>query len=252
MPYFEYQHQRLFYREQGAGDPLLILHGNTASSALHQGELDYYQSRYRVIALDALGCGQSARVEKWSTEWWRDYGMQGAALLAHLHTTPAIVMGTSGGAIAALWMAALYPKVCHAVIADSLVRHQPPQKFRDLVLSNRAERNAGQVAFWRTAHGDDWEQVVEADNQIMIAVAERGGDFLQGCPLEKIQCPVLITASRADALLTEVGQQTVTLAGSIPTSRVYLHHEGDHPLMWSQPTVFRGVVDAFLHSLNLP
>lgn len=252
MPHFEYQHQRLFYRAQGTGDPLLILHGNTASSSLHQGELDYYQSRYRVIALDALGCGQSARVEKWSTEWWRDYGMQGAALLAYLDATPAIVMGTSGGALAALWMAGVYPQLVKAVIADSFVRHDPPDQLRKEVLVGRAERNAGQVAFWRDAHGDDWEQVVEADSQLLLSRADSGGDLLAGCPLMEIACPVLITVSRQDDLLPHVEQETLDLLPYLKTSRVYLHHEGGHPLMWSQPTVFRGVVDAFLHSLNLP
>ncbi len=250
MPYFDYDHQSMFYREQGAGQPLLILHGNTASSVFHQGELDFYQSRYRVIALDALGCGQSARVAHWSDEWWRDYAHQAAALINHLNAGPAIVMGTSGGAIAALWLAACYPELAQAVIADSLVRHQPPEHLRHEVLVNRAERNAAQIAFWHNAHGDDWAQVVEADNQVLLALAARGGDILAGCPLGNIACPVLLTVSRADALLPHVIQATAALSQMLQSSRVYVHDTGDHPLMWSQPSVFRGVVDVFLHHLT--
>ena len=249
MPHFEYQHQRLFYREQGRGDPLLILHGNTASSALHQGELDTYQSRYRAVALDALGCGQSARLETWPDEWWRDYAHQAAALINHLNAGPAIVMGTSGGAIAALWVAALYPALCHAVIADSLVQHHLPERLRHEVLVNRAERNPAQIAFWHAAHGEDWAQVVEADNQVLLALAARGGAMLAGCPLEAIRCPVLITVSRADTLLPNVIHEATTLSQMLQSSRLYVHDTGDHPLMWSQPTAFRGVVDVFLHHL---
>jgi hypothetical protein len=35
----------------------------------------------------------------------------------------------------------------------------------------------------------------------------------------------------------------------VDSASAYLHHAGQHPLMWSQPHVFRSVVDVFLASL---
>lgn len=34
MAYFNYQSKRIFYREAGAGKPLVMLHGDTASSVM--------------------------------------------------------------------------------------------------------------------------------------------------------------------------------------------------------------------------
>ena len=42
MPNFIHNSQRLFYREQGEGPLLLILPGNTASSACHPEEVAYF------------------------------------------------------------------------------------------------------------------------------------------------------------------------------------------------------------------
>ena len=57
MPYLEWKGQRLFYRERGEGELLLVLPGNTASSACHEGELAYWSERYHVVSLDYLGIG---------------------------------------------------------------------------------------------------------------------------------------------------------------------------------------------------
>ena len=86
MPYFTSNHHRLFYREQGSGPLLLILHGNTASSAHHAliGDLDYFARRYRVVAPDFLGCGQSDRLAMWPLDWWAQGGRDAAALVQHL------------------------------------------------------------------------------------------------------------------------------------------------------------------------
>lgn len=50
MPFFRWLNHRLHEREQGAGEPLLILPGNTASSAFHSGELDYFGQHYHPTA----------------------------------------------------------------------------------------------------------------------------------------------------------------------------------------------------------
>jgi hypothetical protein len=57
---------------------------------------------------------------------------------------------------------------------------------------------------------------------------------------------VLLTASRRDPLLFQVARQVCEMAGQIEGARLYLHDEGEHPLMWSRPGVFRHVADHFL------
>jgi valacyclovir hydrolase len=42
MPFFNNNDHQLFYREVGTGPLLLILPGNTASSACHEGEMQHF------------------------------------------------------------------------------------------------------------------------------------------------------------------------------------------------------------------
>jgi pimeloyl-ACP methyl ester carboxylesterase len=236
--------RRLHYREQGQGPPLIILPGNTASSACHQGELAYWSDRFRAVSLDLLGTGRSDRVAVWADDWWQSGARQVQALLDHLERQTCIAMGTSGGAIVALWTAILYPDCVRAVVADSCVARFPLDLL-DNLLYERARRTPDQVAFWQGAHGKDWEQVIEADTDLIRRFVERGGDWF-GPRLGEIRCPVLLTASLQDAALPRVSHQNCRMAEQIPNCRLYLHNEGGHPLMWSQPEAFRLLADRFL------
>jgi pimeloyl-ACP methyl ester carboxylesterase len=160
MPYFVHNQRRLFYREEGQGPLMIILHGNTASSALHQGELAYFGRRYHAVALDFPGTGRSERIEVWSDDWWLEGTRAAVTLMDHLSVPEAIAMGTSGGAVTALLMAQHVPDRVRAVIADSCVIRQPPEVLRAEV-AHRRQRQPEAVAFWQHAHGDDWEQSLE-------------------------------------------------------------------------------------------
>jgi pimeloyl-ACP methyl ester carboxylesterase len=254
MPYFISQGQRLFYREQrqstaeGSGPLLLILHGNTASSAHHGGELEYFGQRYHAVALDCAGCGQSDRVEVWPVDWWARNGRDAAALVNHLGYEHALVMGTSGGGLSALWMAIQQPERVRAIVADSCAQHLSVTWCEGL-LQERNQRTDGQVRFWRDGHGNDWEQVVQADSDLMRRFVLSGGDWFNG-RLAEIGCPVLFTASLRDGLLQDVGQQVCAMAMQVQGSRVFFATEGGHPLMWSRPDDFRRAADCFLDTIT--
>jgi pimeloyl-ACP methyl ester carboxylesterase len=158
-------------------------------------------------------------------------------------------MGTSGGAIVALWTAIFYPDRVRAVIADSCVPTFPPEMLEHNVIQERARRTPGQVAFWRNAHGEDWEQVVKADTDLIRRFVERGRDWFKD-RLSEVQCPVLLTASKQDVALSQVARQTCQMAEQISDCRLYLHNKGGHPLMWSQPETFRAVADRFLMAVG--
>jgi len=247
MPEFVHGGHRLFYQEHGTGPLLLILPGNTASSALHDGELEHFGARHHAVALDFWGTGQSDRMEGWPDNWWEQGAHDAAALIEHLGYRRSLVMGTSGGAIVALLMAILYPEQVLRVIADSVVERLPaPTLSREV--EKRAERTPEQVAFWRKAHGDDWAQVVEADSDCLLRFEKAGGDCFHG-RLKEIRCPVLLSASLEDESLPQVDAQVRAMAEQIRASRVYLAQTGGHPLMWNRADEFRREADHFLESL---
>ncbi len=244
MPNFVSHGHILYYREQGDGPLLIILPGNTASSACHEGDLQHFGARYHALSIDLLGTGQSDRLEDWPVNWWELGGRDAVALIEHLNEPGAILVGTSGGAAAALWAAILFPDRVRAVIADSIVPFDPPAMLRREV-ENRQARTPEQVGFWQFAQGEDWEAVVEADNQLLLKFADSGGDYFGG-RLSEISCPVMFSLSLTDSVLYEVGRQSVQMAAQVPGSRLFLLNRGNHPLMWSCSEDFYTAADGFL------
>ena len=55
MSYFHYQSKKIYYKEIGSGKPLVMLHGDTASSRMFELLLPLYQENFRVILMDFLG-----------------------------------------------------------------------------------------------------------------------------------------------------------------------------------------------------
>jgi valacyclovir hydrolase len=249
MPTFTHDDHQLFYREEGSGPLLLILPGNTASSASHAEELAYFGQRFRTVALDFLGTGQSDRLEQWPENWWEVGAHSSAALIEHLGEESAFVMGTSGGAIVALLLAIHHPERVRGVIADSTVERLTRASIKAAV-DGRAERTPEQIAFWSAAHGDDWEAVVEADTDTLLRFAKKTRGYWAQGRLGEIGCPVLLTASLEDPLLPNVGKQLMAMSKQIPNSRAFLTGGGDHPLMWSRPEDFRKVADYFFARLE--
>lgn len=63
MAYFRFENKNIYFEESGNGSPLLILHGNTASSKMYADVAARYASEYKVILIDFLGHGKSDRLE---------------------------------------------------------------------------------------------------------------------------------------------------------------------------------------------
>lgn len=57
--YLEVEGSQIHYVDEGAGDPVLFLHGNPASSYLWRNIIPHLSDRYRCIAPDLVGMGKS-------------------------------------------------------------------------------------------------------------------------------------------------------------------------------------------------
>ena len=248
MPDFTANGHRLHYRELGHGDLLVLLPGNTASSAHLQGELAYFGQSFHAVALDFWGTGQSERLPVWPDDWWQQGAVDAAALITRLNEAPAVIVGMSGGAAVALYLALDFPHLVRAVIADSFT---PTFPSGTLVREVNARLPASPEAayFWAVGHGADWQAVVACDGDLCRQFDQSGGDFF-GDRLKEVRCPVLFTASLADDLLVDVAAQNLAMVAQIPDSRVFFAREGAHPLMWSDPIAFRAAANAFLGCLS--
>ena len=99
LKYLDLHGDRVAYREAGAGEALLLIHGMGGSSATWKAVLPELSKRYRVVAPDLLGHGQSAKPRA-------DYSLGAFAawlrdLLDALGISRATVVGHSlGGGVA--------------------------------------------------------------------------------------------------------------------------------------------------------
>lgn len=249
MPYFEQGGLRLHYREDGSGALVIMLPGNTASSAHFAHEIEHLRSAYHVVGLDFRGTGQSQRLDEFDDDWQIQSADDVAALIEHLAAKDAVLIGTSGGALPALLCAAFHPERVRAVIADSFVPRWKVEMLRTRV-AERLSMIEQPSLFWETGHGADWRQVVATDTRWLKRMAERGGVNIT-LELARIRCPVLLTGSLSDSMLPDLAAQMITALPLLSQGELYLCQQGSHPLIWSAPDQFWAVTMAFLKRIGI-
>lgn len=119
------------------------------------------------------------------------------------------------------------------------VWREGPRRLRELIAPP-------QCAFWRQAHGDDWEDVVAADTALLLELAEHGGWQPLAGRLGDIRCPVLLTSSLNDEELPSVVPQHQRMALGIADCRLWVTPRGGHPAMWTDKRGFRRRAGRFL------
>lgn len=248
MPFFMHNEMRVHYLDKGEGPLLMVLPGNTASSAVHQGEVEHFSHNHRVVCPDWPGTGRTGRLAEWPLDWWQRNVDVVIALLDHLGEEKAILVGSSGGGLVALTAAILHPTRVRALIAESCVQHYPPERVREMI-EGRREPSPELIGFWQFAHGEDWQDVVAADTDLLRRIAAEGEkDFFEG-RLGEIGCPAMLAGSYTDDVAPDVPGQMLAMTRQIPEAQLLLVNGGGHPLMWTRPEPFRRAADAFLAAL---
>lgn len=235
MPYFQYHGKSVFYEEFGQGDPLIFLHGNTASSKMFELLMPLYAESFRCILIDFLGNGKSDRVEKFSPDMWYDEALQTVALMEHLQCGTVDLIGTSGGAWAAVNAALERPDLVYSVIADSFDGRTLNKNFSDNLLSERktAKANLQARQFYEWCQGPDWEKVVDLDTEALLQCAKENRPLFHK-PLEELKVPILLMGSKEDEMCrSNLEEEYREMASMLPKSSVHLFPGGGHPAIAS-------------------
>lgn len=254
MPEFCYLGHRLHYTDQGAGTPLLLLHGNAASSNMFYGTAQRYAASFRVICPDFLGHGASDRLSEFPTDLWFEEARQVIALLRALDLGPAHLIGTSGGALTAINVALEAPELVRKVIADSFEGDHSLEAVTSYLAEEREaskqDENARQ--FFRYMHGEDWEGVVDNDTAAVLRHHKEIGRFFHR-PLSELRADILLTGSLEDEFLLSMASGYMektyqNLLTQIGHGSLYLFPSGGHPAMFSSSDDFYRLSLDFLNS----
>lgn len=252
MGWFIFEGRRIYYTETGSGAPLLLLHGNTASSRMFAQADEQYSASFRVICLDFLGGGQSDRLAELPADLWVYEAQQVIAFLREKQYENVSIIGSSGGALAAINAALEAPERIRCVIADSFAGEYAEQGFTELLLADRASAKADPAArgFYEYMHGADWEQVVDSDTAAILRHSREIGRYFRK-PLETLRPEILLTGSRADRFLCSSSPRFFAdvyggMLQKIGHGSMVLFDGGDHPAMLTCFPAFYEVSMQFL------
>lgn len=253
MGYFNYNGKKVYYSESGKGTPLVLLHGNTACSKMFDSIVSSFVTEYRVITIDFLGCGQSERIEKWPADLWFDWGQQVRELCDHLKIQQCYVIGTSGGALAALNFALENPRYVKALICDSFEGVCSDSGTTEQIANRRnyAKQMDGFHSTMKMMHGDNWGDVLDSDTNAIIRHSIEVGEFFHH-PISELQVPILLTGSEEDEMFPKNHYEVLfsDITDAVKRSQSYIFKHGSHPAMISNEKEFLKIAKGFL-SMNL-
>jgi pimeloyl-ACP methyl ester carboxylesterase len=231
----------LFYEVEGAGEPLLWLHGGMGVGTDWQYIFSGPPPGYQLIAPDQRGHGRSTGAR--ATYSFQQAARDAFALLDSLEIGRVKVIGLSGGGITALHMATIEPARVAAMVVVSAPARFPEQAraiqrgFSDAQLSE-AER-----ARMRERHRREGQlETLFAQTR---AMADAGDPDFTPQQLGTITADTLIVFGDRDFLYPV--SIAVELRESIPRSWLWVVPNGGHgPVFGADAPLFEKTALAFL------
>lgn len=254
----------LAYEDHGIGVPLIFLHAFPLNRQMWDNQISHLlaEQRYRLVAPDWRGFGESSLYEKLSTmEMFAD---DLAGLMDHLGMQQAVLCGLSMGGYAAFAFLRKYPqRVGGLVLADTRPGSDTEEgrANRENVARIAEQQGADAIAdlqlprlmsdYTRTHHPEVEMQVrkmITTANPLGIAAASRGMALRTDSSdlLSKISCPTLVLVGEHDALTPpEVAR---AYASQIAGARFATIPYAGHLSNLEQPEAFHMVLHDFLRS----
>lgn len=240
----------LAYHDEGAGPPLLLMHGFTGTARSHLGRLcDELSRDHRVIAPDLRGYGASRPPARdFPPDFYRRDADDMAALLDHLRPGPVVVLGFSDGAESALILAARRPDLVRGAVAWGVsgVISAPMAASARSWLPVEAwteERAAWRAAIVAAQGEDQLAPLIEGWAAAAQAIRAAGGNI---CYEEAaaIACPVLLI--NGDGEVNNLRADFDRLAARIPSCRAVIVPGSGHSIQDDRPDELLGLIRAFL------
>ena len=65
-----YQNKKIFYRDIGTGDPVMLVHGFGEDGNVWDKQVEYLKDKYHLLVPDLPGSGQSELINDMSMKGW--------------------------------------------------------------------------------------------------------------------------------------------------------------------------------------
>lgn len=232
---FTHEGVRLYYEAYGAGEPLLLVHGNGLGIASLSAQIDYFRRRYKVIAMDSRDQGRSGdSPDKITYEKMTD---DLAALLDHLKTGPVNVLGWSDGGIEALLLGIRHPAKVKRIAAMAANLNPSEQAlYPEFLALVKSMMDATPPAAKETPQGK---------RQLKVTQMMFDEPHIDAKALEAITAPTLVLAGDHDLIRDE---HTLEIYHHIPNSQLCIFPNATHMIPYDDPALFNGTVERFFRA----
>jgi 3-oxoadipate enol-lactonase len=266
VPYASSEGARIFWEEEGAGDPVLLVMGLGYPAAMWFRLLPYLTDAYRTIRFDNRGVGATGVVDgPYSLEQMAD---DGAAVLNEVGVDSAHVVGASMGGFIAQELALRHPGRVRSLVLACTGPNGPeaappsPEALQMLAArTSMTPRQAAEAALPFIYAAATPRERIDEDiavrmrqptepegyaRQLQAVMAHRGTYGR----LPSIAVPTLVVHGRTDRLVVP-GNATV-LAERIPGARLQWIDQASHVFFTDQPEVAGRALRAFLDGVGAP
>ncbi len=256
-------HGQIHYLTAGQGDPVVLLHITPISSDEFAHALPILGEKYRAVAMDTLGYGDSDKPTRQYT--LREYAGSVVDLLDALDVGRTALVGTHTGAGIAAEVAAAFPDRVSRLIVDgyplfteeelAVRRRGVPEKLRRTEPLDLMADGSHLMDTWNQVVeglGMDPENDTEDVHRITTAILKSGPrnleahialwDYDPAVRLPLIKCPTLILSSSQDEFCARA-EETRQL---IPGSEVRIVPGGGLIFPFMAPRDFAAAVMSFL------
>ena len=267
MPMISLNGARLYYEEQGSGSETIVFaHGLLWSCRMFDAQVATLKDRYRCIAFDFRGQGQSEVTRA-------GYDMEtlsedAALLIEKLHCVPCHFVGLSMGGFIALRLAARRPELIRSLILLETSADPEPSKnvpkYKQMsfvarwlgpgIVVNRVMPIMFGQKFLndpaRIALQGEWRDRMSGNSRRGISRATRGVITRRGIRNEigQIRAPTLILVGDQDVAVPLVNSQQ--LHEGIAGSRLVIISGAGHTSTVEEPTAVNAAISEFLDSLG--
>ncbi|HLB44491.1 MAG TPA: alpha/beta hydrolase [Candidatus Limnocylindrales bacterium] len=237
------------YMVEGAGPPLIMLHGATSSAAEDwSAQRPLFRKAFRIHLVDARGHAGT----KWDVREGFNRDMLVDDLLAFadgLNLATFHLVAFSMGAMTALTFATRHPeRLRTAIICGIDVAREPRTSVaRRLMDPDRIEREEPDwAARLERRHGP--VQGPGAWKRLLRAIVDDVGDapLLTPAELRRVRLPVLLVYGDRDVFVPP--DHAVAIHRQLPDSRLLISPDTPHQVMVSQPALFNQAAAVFYRS----
>jgi pimeloyl-ACP methyl ester carboxylesterase len=202
----------VYYRDAGAGHPIVILHGGWGYDIYpFDRQIAALAATHRIVAPDRTGYGESERIECQETDFHHRAAAETFAVIDALGLARPVVWGHSDGAVIALLMGLSDPDRFEGLIVEAahFFRRKPASReFFDTMMRDPDGLGERVTAVLEREHGAGWRDLVRTNGDAWRRIANdpsAPAADLYGGRLADLRVPTLVIHGARDPR-TEPGE----------------------------------------------